>query len=196
MSVTRTLRQMADTFNDLDALSDPKERERRYQKMRVLSQKDVFSSNVPVSKGKTAEYAERTVCLVRLLMVLYEIGFDADALRLFQSFMEKTYFPLKPSVGRQPSTSLDAAIEGIRRGEEWNFSVMARRHCETGKLYYTGGFRDETIEQSKEGFSILDAEGSVHAVVSISAKALMAPLLSKQITPGFDVGSNGGGGDG
>ena len=50
MSNTRTLRQMADTINDLDALSDPKKRGRRYQKMRVLSQKDVFSSNVPVSK--------------------------------------------------------------------------------------------------------------------------------------------------
>ena len=180
MSNTCTLRQMADTFNDLDGLSDPVKRERRYQKLRVLSQKGVFSSNDPVSKGKTAEYAERTVCLVRLLMVLYEIGFDAAALRLFQGFMEKTHLSLKPRVGRQPSISLDAAIEGIRRGEEWEFTVIARRHCETGELYYTGGFQDGTIEGSTEISSILDAEGSVHAVVSISAKALMAPLLSEQ----------------
>lgn len=175
---TFTLREMAEEIGRLDR-RDADSVDNLHQQLRGLHQRRLFGAvAVPSGRAKAAVFDLPTFCAVRLLMVLSDLGFDARTLREAHDFMLKSYVPLHPRSGKVPVTDLDAAIEGIERGEHWTLAIELRRHWSTGKRYRTGGFRSDEELPNAEVKRILDAQGVVQATVTIPATDLLKPLLA------------------
>src|SRR4051812_37465761 len=108
-----TLREMAEEIGKHDG-RDAASVENLYQQLRGLSQRGLFHPTVtPAGRAKAAEFELATVCAVRLLMALSDLGFDARTLRDAYRFILKPYVPIHPRSGSLPVTELEAVLEGI-----------------------------------------------------------------------------------
>ena len=180
---TFTLRGMAETIGALDG-RDAASTENLYQQLRGLSQRGLFVPTIaPAGRAKAAEFDLPTLCTVRLLMVLSDLGFDARTLREAHSFILKPHIPSCPEAGFTPATELGAAIEGIRAGEPWMLVIEVRRNRSTGARTLTGGFFSGLEKQDPAANQILNAWGAAQATVSLPATELLKPLLEGGATP-------------
>lgn len=170
----RTLREIARQIATADGIG-PDEEEALYQKARVLYQKGVVHPVEIATRGQTARYDAQTAAMVRLLLVLGDVGVSiADARAVFSKpdISEGT-----PGIVR-PAAGFGAALAGIRRGKEWELRIELRRIRETGERKLTGGFQPVGEGPNEGARKILNDWAALHATVIVPLNDLVAPFLS------------------
>ena len=183
MTAKLTLREIADLFNDLDAVDDPQEREARYQKLRQILQARMIISDVAVSRGKTAAFSDVKIGHLRLLQALIDSGFKGPVLWQFNAFLTGLSGMTKAGTG--PGTAIAQAVEGIRNGEDWILTVRITRSLLSGELEFLGRLRrvdDLVLPRSRRS---LDSGRVIYSEVSLPATALILPILEylQSVTP-------------
>ena len=170
----RTLREIVRQIATADGIG-PDEEEALYQKARVLYQKGVVHPVETATRGQTARYDAQTAAMIRLLLVLGDVGVSiADARPLFSmpDAREGT-----PGIVR-PATEFGAALAGIRRGDDWELRIEFRRHRETGERKVLGGFRRIGEQPNASSRLILDDQAALHATVIVPLNDLVSSFLS------------------
>lgn len=177
MPKSLTLRAIADHFADHDGISDPQERESRYQKLRAVVQQGIVTSDVAVSKGKTAEFGEEKIARLRVLQALMESGFKGATLWKFAAHLTKT--PLTPAPGNGAGTMIALAVEGTRADEEWLLDIRVTRGPGAEEPEYLGGLRRADEARSPVSDEILMAGRVLYAAVTLPVSDLIRPILEK-----------------
>ncbi len=177
MASTMTLRTAADLFNDLDGVLDPQEREARYQKLRAIVQAGMVTSDVAVSRGKTAAFSDAKLAQLRLLQALIDSGIKGPVLWRFNAHL--TTIPLRPGAKSKAGTAIALAVEEIRRCEEWDLAVRVTRSLLTGELEFQGTLKRADEPENPASREILDSGRVIYSHITLPATALIRPVLDR-----------------
>lgn len=168
-----TLREIARQIATADGIG-PDDEEALYQRARVLYQKGVVHPVETATRGQTARYDAQSAAMVRLLLVLGDVGVSiADARPLFS----------KPNLSEgtsgivRPATEFGAALMGIGSGEDWELLIEFRRHHETGERMLRGGFRRIGEQPNALARQMLDDQAALHATVVVPLTSLVSSIL-------------------
>lgn len=165
----RSLREIIRQIAVLDGLG-PDLEEALYQQARVLYQKGVVHPVETASRGQTARYDADTAAMLRVMLILGDVGV---------SIADSRSFFTKPNLaGGAFATEFGSALDGIRQGEDWELRIEFRRHWETGERQLTGGFRRVGEGPNALARQILDDRAALHATAIVPVSALVAPLLA------------------
>src|SRR5690606_13613626 len=89
-----------------------------------------------------------------------------------------------PAGRTRPAVGLDAAIEGTRKGEDWNLTLLVRRNRRTGARRVVGAFKPEDApKMSARAASVLAAQDKAdgwltQATVIVPCRGVVGPLLT------------------
>jgi hypothetical protein len=156
MFKTLSLRQMADLTCKADGITDPSEREARYQKFRVMTRLGLIESeSEEISRGRPAEYSVERFCAARLMIALYELGIDPSQIRgVTQTMFKAVDARLMLGVinGHFPPRGIDAFIASVADESIWNLRLIIKRDTSTGEKFTFGEF----LRQDQPVFSTLN----------------------------------------
>lgn len=163
-----SLREITRLFAVADGIG-PDGEESLYQRARVAYQKGVIHPTEPAGRGQTARYDATATAMLRLILVLGDVGVSiADA---------RPFFTRPNLAGGAFATEFGSALDGIRHGEDWELRIDFRRRRETGERQLTGGFRRVGEGPNALARQILDDRAALHATVVLPVSALVAPLI-------------------
>lgn len=161
----------------LAAIADgigPDEEDALYQKARVLYQKGAVQPVEAAGRGQTARYDGQSAAMVRLLLILGDVGVSLADARPF--FGKPNLSDAAPGIVH-PATEFGAALAGIQNGEEWELRIEFRRLRGTGERELKGGFRRVGEQANALSRQMLDDRAALHATVVVPL-ALVAPFLT------------------
>src|SRR4051812_46831052 len=130
-----TLRQMANELARLDG-KDP---EVLYQRVRSLYQADLFEAiSKDANPTGAAYFPVEVMCRLRLELPFADmLGVGSAALKRLDTFIcFEEWDPL--SDGKVLRNGIAAAIEGIRRGQDWVLVLRMMQNTETGEPWISG----------------------------------------------------------
>ncbi len=169
-------REMTDLFCDLDGITDPEARDRRYNRGRALALKGLIKPTADdIGRGKVARFDIEEVAVARLLLQLTELGIGARPLRGF----EHGFRPPQPE---EAERHIRNVLPEIAAGEHWEFRVTVKLD-DRGEVLLAGGFYREGApspwQQHREALVAFDkSQGhSRHSVITLDATGLLQPLL-------------------
>jgi len=171
------LRNLADTFSDLDGITAFESRENRYSRLRLFSQRGVITPDT-AGRGKVAHYSLEEAAIARLSLSLYDAGLDTETLRNLD-------IAFRPPFAGEEWRHLSSVLKGIRDGESWVFEVDRHRD-NLGSLGASGRFRreDESTlsDEQKAGLAEFNAaQGRKReSTVILYATDLLRPLLDAE----------------
>jgi len=187
-----TLRETADELAQLDG----KDADQLYQQLRGLYQRGLFKETSRSGAGRTAAtlYDAEVLWRLRLLLPLVDLlGTDSDHLKRFDDLIRAESLIQVKKLARiddnwtvpivdEVKTGLKAAIDGIRRGEDWILAVTLLQDTETGGntifavLCPAHAVKDPTTAEFKRDY-MQTPPYELRGFLKIPATDLLRPLL-------------------